>query len=110
MNFSQQIGDLIAAVHSMSDSIRSISHGKSQPEGLEALSIAVAGQHLENPLGQAWAGGCSEIASAIREAGDDVARGLLAVSESIDARVAATTDPIDHAVIAKPPTTDRPPH
>jgi len=80
---NEQIGALITALGDMSESIRLIAHGRHEPTGLEALSMAVAGSNLEHPLGRAWENGCSELAAALREAGENLQAGLQAVATSI---------------------------
>jgi hypothetical protein len=67
----ETIGEAMASV---ANAVRSISHGIVRPEGLEMLSMAVAGEGpwgKHNSLAASIESGLDAIASAIRETNDD---------------------------------------
>jgi hypothetical protein len=65
------------AIRALARAVQAVAHGeKSGPTGLEALAIAVGGEHYEGPLGPAIQAGLADVAGAIREGLADIAQAI----------------------------------
>jgi hypothetical protein len=66
-------------INQIARAIRLISHGESQPAGLEMLSMAIAGEGCHNSL----AGAIQHHAEVTEHAAEQIAGGLYAIAEAI---------------------------